>query len=310
MPCVQLKSGLEVGFVFMRSPGCVLMIEREWPELYNQPLRSRSEADMVDDRGRSQDPVQRQVEIERERVTTAFLQAQLNKLQEKEPAWERILKSSVTGVVIGAVLTLGANYLIELSRARDRARDIAVEQRRLAFQALDDLSALVYDIRTQNNLFTDAWARQRAAEAATFGVDVEGSYAKFSRDAPVVILKLRPRSSPAQFRAIREYFNSLVVADVEVLHTNVVRALQRMTAAPGDFAPSAETIQTMRDLHAGAAACSDAVIDFTYAVMADAGAVADEELAISERCRLNDEQWENIRGRAGRLPGASTASSP
>jgi len=55
-------------------------------------------------------------EHEREQLTNDFLREQLRKLQEREPTWERILKSSVTGVVLGAVLTLGADYMLERSR--------------------------------------------------------------------------------------------------------------------------------------------------------------------------------------------------
>src|SRR4051812_15202271 len=93
---------------------------------------------------------------QREELTVAILREQVRKLTEKEPAWERILKSSVTGVVLGALLTLAADFALERTRARERAMEAEQQRRQATLQIVDELAAIVYEHRPQADLFAIA----------------------------------------------------------------------------------------------------------------------------------------------------------
>jgi len=234
------------------------------------------------------DEEQRRVEIERDRLTTSFIHEQLRKLQEKEPVWERILKSSVTGVVLGSLLTIASNAYLESARTRDRSREAAGERARQAVQSFDDLTGLVYEVRSAFDTFTDELpglsSSQRYEQTKTASNALDNAYAKFLRQAPLILSKLRARVEPSQFALIRKPFDTFVAQDVRSLHA---RALLAFTTAGSREGVSDEAVENMRRQSLETAKCSDAIIEFGYAVLASPETGTPSEAGIQAACHSN-----------------------
>jgi hypothetical protein len=201
--------------------------------------------------------------------------------QREEPAWERVLKSPVTGVVIGALLTLGANFVLEGSRARERARDAQQQRLQGTLQIVDDLAALVYEYQVQLKLHAVAAV---SGSMASISERYEGkklyeaSYTKFSTQAPVLLLKLRNRINPKYYKAVADRFYSGVESYIRESQNMLERAAMHPQKNIDDvYLEASLMIEKSRQ-------CSYRVIDFIYAAAADSSSLDDTETQIERDC--------------------------
>lgn len=226
-----------------------------------------------------------------------------------EPAWERILKSSVVGVVIGVLLTLAAVYTLERSRAKDRDRDAERERVQAMVQIVDGLATLVYEHRTQAVLLSGALASNAPADRDALHERKSGydaAYSNFAAHAPVSLLKLRNHLDPQYRKAVDQYFNAGIRANVDLIRTTVTDRYRARVPSATDAATPATEASAASDpmvaLMQSSSACSDGVLDFVYAVAAEPTAVDATEGRMAEACGWSGNSWAVLRERANRAP--------